>query len=205
MQPLSKGSESWSMSELVQAIVILATFHSLSSFVLGCGIAPEIDMAGGTVDDAESLHSPDESSHESDPELVQQTTELINRLLGKNSVDADETPSKVVFETCESEETFKSKQKNDASSTIEEASPKIVLEDLQRFLGESEMKYSDFDVKSKEYSVFRLQDYNWEEHGCALIGKYLGEVGDSLDEEFNSILNLTDYSYALNISSINNF
>ncbi|ORZ01761.1 PA26 p53-induced protein-domain-containing protein [Syncephalastrum racemosum] len=39
--------ESWSKGELVQAVVVIATFLGLSSFVLGCGIAPELDMCGG--------------------------------------------------------------------------------------------------------------------------------------------------------------
>lgn len=34
---LTKGDDSWSLSELVQAIVLLAHFHSLASFVFGCG------------------------------------------------------------------------------------------------------------------------------------------------------------------------
>jgi hypothetical protein len=40
-------TDSWTKSELIQAIVVIATFHSLSSFVLGCGIVPEIDTRGG--------------------------------------------------------------------------------------------------------------------------------------------------------------
>ncbi|KAI9322851.1 PA26 p53-induced protein-domain-containing protein, partial [Dichotomocladium elegans] len=40
-------NEVWSKGELVQAIVVIATFLGLSSFVLGCGIAPELDMRGG--------------------------------------------------------------------------------------------------------------------------------------------------------------
>lgn len=42
-----KGNDSWSKSELVQAICVMATFHSLCSFVLGCGVVPEIDLRGG--------------------------------------------------------------------------------------------------------------------------------------------------------------
>ena len=37
----------WSMSELMHAIVLLAHFHSLASFVFGCGIASEIDHPDG--------------------------------------------------------------------------------------------------------------------------------------------------------------
>ncbi|KAI9468257.1 MAG: PA26 p53-induced protein-domain-containing protein [Benjaminiella poitrasii] len=43
------GDASWTRGELVQATVIIATFLGLSSFILGCGIAPEIDMTGGFV------------------------------------------------------------------------------------------------------------------------------------------------------------
>lgn len=35
------------MSELVHAIVILAHFHALSGFALGCGLNPEVDTPNG--------------------------------------------------------------------------------------------------------------------------------------------------------------
>lgn len=47
VQELREGEDSWSLSELVQAITILVHFHCLSSFVFGCGITPEIDLEGG--------------------------------------------------------------------------------------------------------------------------------------------------------------
>ncbi|CAI2173427.1 6145_t:CDS:2 [Funneliformis geosporum] len=37
----------WTISEIVHVIMILSTFHSLSSYVLGCGIVPEYDSIGG--------------------------------------------------------------------------------------------------------------------------------------------------------------
>lgn len=46
-QKLLKGQDNWSLSELIQAIVILIHTHSLCSFVYGCGITPEIDRDGG--------------------------------------------------------------------------------------------------------------------------------------------------------------
>lgn len=41
---MTKGTDSWSLSELVHAIVLLAHFHSLSSFVFSCGINEELDL-----------------------------------------------------------------------------------------------------------------------------------------------------------------
>ncbi|KAI8360608.1 PA26 p53-induced protein-domain-containing protein [Mortierella sp. GBAus27b] len=45
----------WTISELAQAVVILATVHSISMFVAACGIVPEIDMVGGTVVDLSKI------------------------------------------------------------------------------------------------------------------------------------------------------
>ncbi|CAL8117102.1 unnamed protein product [Orchesella dallaii] len=46
LQHLTKKA-GWSLSEVVQAVVILAHFHSLSSFIHGCGITPEVDFDNG--------------------------------------------------------------------------------------------------------------------------------------------------------------
>lgn len=37
----------WSLSELIQAMLILLHFQTLSGFVYGCGVAPEIDLCDG--------------------------------------------------------------------------------------------------------------------------------------------------------------
>ena len=52
MKKLLKSSEPWSLSELMQAVILLTHFHSLCSFVYGCGINAELDM-----DDAHSQPS----------------------------------------------------------------------------------------------------------------------------------------------------
>lgn len=41
---LAPGKDSWSITELVQAIVIAVTFHSLSSFVWGLGVSIEQEL-----------------------------------------------------------------------------------------------------------------------------------------------------------------
>ena len=42
------GTDSWSVAELVHALVIMAFFHALAGFCLGCGVNPEIDAELGT-------------------------------------------------------------------------------------------------------------------------------------------------------------
>lgn len=38
---------SWSLAELIHAVVLLTHYHSLASFTFGCGIMPEIHSDGG--------------------------------------------------------------------------------------------------------------------------------------------------------------
>lgn len=47
-QQLLKAEEhSWSLAELIHAVVLLTHYHSLASFTFGCGIMPEIHSDGG--------------------------------------------------------------------------------------------------------------------------------------------------------------
>ena len=55
-QDLLVGPDSWSVSELVHVIAIMAHYHSLAGFCLGCGVNPEIDTPMG------HAHSPSSSS-----------------------------------------------------------------------------------------------------------------------------------------------
>lgn len=43
---MTKGEDSWSLAEVVHAIVILTHFHSLCSFVFSCGVNQELGEDG---------------------------------------------------------------------------------------------------------------------------------------------------------------
>eukprot|EP00731_Ephydatia_muelleri_P031963 Em0023g470a len=49
MKALLRGADSWSVAELIQALVIFAHFHVLAGFALGCGVNPELDTPMGYV------------------------------------------------------------------------------------------------------------------------------------------------------------
>lgn len=44
---LKAEEQSWSLAELIHAVVLLTHYHSLASFTFGCGIMPEINCDGG--------------------------------------------------------------------------------------------------------------------------------------------------------------
>jgi hypothetical protein len=68
---------------------------------------------------------------------------------------------------------------------------------VKKYIGPFTMKHKDFDVKSKTYDVFHVEDYSWREQGYELVKRYYNEAANLLDEQFQHIMELTDYSYEL--------
>lgn len=105
------GDSNWSKSELVQAMVVLTSFHSLASFVLGCGVTPEIDMAGGAADDDNGVIPDDRLSVNifENEEIEEYTAELLQRLKSKNRYEKEEAAEltaarQEVFQNCDTKE-----------------------------------------------------------------------------------------------------
>ena len=65
VQKLTKGADTWSLSEVMQALIIITHFNSLCSFIFGCGIAPEVDQGGSTLRPTSSSEEEDYSSDSS--------------------------------------------------------------------------------------------------------------------------------------------
>lgn len=84
--------------------------------------------------------------------------------------------------------------KSTSSGQAQEPSKNPLIFD--QLLGSEErtqqLVYIDYSVKSSEYSVFRSQDFSWEDHGCAFLGKYFPQLADYLDAEFRETLLWTD-------------
>ena len=80
------------------------------------------------------------------------------------------------------------------SPTSEYAEINGSLFDAEMFRGACKIVHQDFDVKSTEYTVFRLQDFCWEDHGCSFISKFIPGLGELLEDQFTETLEMTDYS-----------
>lgn len=91
---------------------------------------------------------------------------------------------------------------------------------FRRYLGnvDRNLKYEDFNVKSKEYKVkkqffvalfdclvqlFHVNDFDFKEQGYSLLSRYWHEHGALLlDEEFDLIYNLTDRTFSGDLCEI---
>lgn len=305
--------EQWTIAEIVHVILIMSTFHSLSSYVLGCGIVPEYDSAGGNCEQppftpnspieesgssigvlspenipaevliglgvtleeqpgesdtvstttesviaSDPIPIPNSSTRERNDLEINHTSQLIRRLNLRNREEREEDRQMVYgsvssdgsysfprvpgFDNVDEESEYltwafffwslleisliilltinylqTNIQKQFLAFTDETdvtpysfpqeffsntSTPRTLAynpppaEDFSRFLDPNvEMHYTDFSVNSSEYSVFKLQDYCWEDQGVIMVNNYLPDIGEVLDREFTEIRDFTDYRY----------
>lgn len=210
---LSSDKDSWSVSELVHAMIVLCKYHSMCSIALGLGCAEEEDLAifsdyGEIVTEMnpfpKDLNSPCNSpqgdcrsncSSVSDQDMAaieRDESMLLKRLIGghEGSETADEEES---YED-EAESRFIVAEDEQDYGICSSASQR--KDTLWRFCGGSVIRYADFDVRSSEYNVLHTEDFTWDEHCFSLVNRYFpGDTGHILEDLFNLVMKLTYENY----------
>ncbi|XP_069746893.1 sestrin-3-like isoform X2 [Narcine bancroftii] len=190
---LKAGENSWSLAELVHAVVLLAHYHALASFVFGSGINPEVDqdtshsfrapvvsnycVCNGTneshVEDVIFVHdSPGTSDSVSELEALM---ERMKRLQEENEEEeASQEEMATRFE----------KEKKESLLVVTGDDPSFGYKDFAR-QGDDQLP------------TFRAQDYSWEDHGFSLVNRLYSDIGQLLDEKFRMVRNLTYNTMAI--------
>ncbi|XP_032719810.1 sestrin-2 isoform X3 [Lontra canadensis] len=202
MALLKTGEHSWSLAELIQALVLLTHCHSLASFVFGCGILPEGDSEGSPAPQAPSPPSEQSSPPSRDPlnssggfeaardveALMERMRQLQESLLRDEGASQEEMESR--FELEKSESLLVT-----PSADFLEPSPHP---DMLCFVEDPTFGYEDFTRRGAEAPpTFRAQDYTWEDHGYSLIQRLYPEGGQLLDEKFQAAYSLTYNTIAM--------
>ncbi|CAG8510193.1 15549_t:CDS:2 [Dentiscutata heterogama] len=225
----------WKRSDVIHVILVLATFHSLSSFVMGCGIVPEYDTKGGNYmpsefnpnlfgcDDSEfSSYGILDSTEKIRPDVAAGLGVVIPDLSAKTNSDLKSNNDEHSLPTQNNRSSITGDENTlDTSQLIERLkTPNVTTTSLSRDETETttsfmknnitipppgahdtedfsifldpivETPYSDFPI---ENSLFKLQEYCWEDHGVEMVSNPLPGVGELLDQEFTEIRDLTDY------------
>ncbi|XP_059686715.1 sestrin-2 isoform X2 [Gavia stellata] len=204
MALLKTGEDSWSLAELVQALVLLTHYHSLASFVFGCGINPEEDQDGGHGCRPPSPHS--DSSPASDDSMggsggkdaMQEVEVLMERMkllqesqLEEEGVTQEEMATRFEMEKTESLLVAPSGEEVQGCNHSLQSNVLCFVED-------PEFGYKDFTRRGEQAPpTFRAQDYTWEDHGYSLINRLYPDVGQLLDEKFQVVYNLTYNTIAM--------
>lgn len=187
IQKLTKGSDSWSLAEVVHAIVLLAHFHSLSSFVFGCGVNDEVEEKG----EAKNVSPTKQNTGNGKPgpngwsEVGVET--LMERM--KSLSERSEEPS-------ESERAKRFERVEVQSVEISSLETTPIKPSIGQFVEDPSFIYEDFARRDETSDIptFRVQDYSWDDHGYSLVNRLYSDVGNLLDEKFKTAYNLTYYT-----------
>ncbi|EEC02681.1 P53 regulated pa26 nuclear protein sestrin, putative, partial [Ixodes scapularis] len=204
IEKLTKGKNNWSLSEVVQAIVILAHFHALSSFVFGCGINADME------DDVGSAVYSANGDGSTVPSLKVFSRDLLNSVFmfpsfspilqnGQTTVETLMQKMKSISEQRSDEPTLEERarcfQTECNGGELSAARRSVPRSDLSHFVTDAEFGYQDFARREvSEIPTFRVQDYSWEDHGYSLVNRLYNDVGELLNEKFKVAYNLTYYT-----------
>lgn len=196
---LKPGEDSWSLAELVQALVLLTHYHSLASFVFGCGIKPEEEQDGNSCWPPSPHSNSDPASDDTlgasgGTDAMQEVEVLMERmkLLQENHMEEEGVTQEEMATRFELEKT---ESLLVPSSDILDPS---LQSNIRCFLEDPEFGYKDFTRRGEQAPpTFRAQDYSWEDHGFSLINRLYPDVGQLLDEKFQVVYNLTYNTIAM--------
>ncbi|XP_058465819.1 sestrin homolog isoform X2 [Malaya genurostris] len=220
IERLTKGQNSWSLAEVVHAIVLLAHFHSLSSFVFSCGLTQELDTSSQKIEnnnivpqktDLEHLNGTDgkaylptqNASHAplmslhfvavSIPQTEVTVDALMQRMkrLSEKNTECTETELSNRFKNVEM-------QAAELPAVVSREGAVDVPQQIGRYVDDPNFTYQDFARRGAENipQTFRIQDYSWDDHGYSLVNRLYNDVGFYLDDKFRVAFNLTYYTIA---------
>ncbi|MBN3306759.1 SESN3 protein, partial [Amia calva] len=202
------GENSWSLAELVHAVVLLAHFHALASFVFGSGINPEVDS--NTTDNFQQTsvnnicvcdltndnNLEDNTLSSTSPGTMDSVSELealMERMKRLQEEREEEEASQEEMAT-----RFEKEKKESllvGSGAFEDEV--VPTSKVSRFMEDPTFGYQDFARHGEDnLPTFRAQDYTWEDHGFSLINRLYSDIGPMLDEKFRTVYNLTYYNMA---------
>lgn len=206
-QLLKTGEHSWSLAELIHAVVLLAHYHSLASFTFGCGISPEIHSDGGHTfrppsvgnycmcDITNGNHGWDESRHiagglssdsSCEVEVLMEKMKQLQECRDEEEASQEEMATRFEREKIESMLAF---------ATEDEDPPPA--KEVSKHFEDTSYGYKDFSRRGMHVPTFRVQDFSWEDHGYSLVNRLYPDVGQLLDEKFHISYNLTYNTMAM--------
>ncbi|XP_058801361.1 sestrin-3 [Phymastichus coffea] len=221
IEKLTKGADSWSLAEVVHAIVLLAHFHSLSSFVFSCGINEELDNALGhhykeNIQANSNVPKPLEIKLSSSPKRIPNGMEKDEKqpsppsspsILGEQEVGVETLMERMKRLSEKSgsyqitqEELSKRFETVETQSAELAAAPQrsssVLDSDIGLFIEDPTFIYQDFAKRGQlnDIPTFRVQDYSWDDHGYSLVNRLYNDVGNLLDDKFKTAYNLTYYT-----------
>ncbi|XP_053130287.1 sestrin-1-like isoform X2 [Hemicordylus capensis] len=183
MKLLKISEQSWSLAELVHAVVLLAHYHALASFAFGCGCEQDACPDGRSL---LNLALPGslcfcEVGNGCSQELLH-----LNRKRSLDScVELESLRERIHRLQVESEAREEMRLPDRDEGLDGEISGTA---DLSRYVQDPNFGYQDFaQCDEDQRQVFCVQDYSWEDHGFSLVNRLYCDIGHLLDEKFRKV------------------
>ncbi|KAM4796686.1 sestrin-3 isoform 2-T2 [Rhinophrynus dorsalis] len=196
------GENNWSLAELVHAVVLLAHYHALASFVFGSGINPErdsdnpnglqpmvknkfcvCDVANDNIENTSlTSNNMENMAYESELESLMERMKRLQEEREEEEASQEEMATR--FE----------KEKKESLLVISGAfdDEVISMSNVSRYIEDPGFGYKDFARRGEEpLPTFRAHDYSWEDHGFSLVNRLYSDIGHLLDDKFRMVYNLT--------------
>ncbi|XP_056336686.1 sestrin-1 isoform X2 [Danio aesculapii] len=199
IEHLLKAEEhSWSLAELIHAVVLLTHYHSLASFTFGCGITPDIHTDGGHTFRPPSLSGycvcdiangngaqEDMFGNQQGSESSGEVEVLMERMKQLQECRDEEEASQ------EEMATRFEREKTESMLVVTSDEECVPSRDVSRHFEDPSYGYKDFSRRGEHVPTLRVQDYSWEDHGFSLVNRLYSDFGQLLDEKFQIAFNLT--------------
>jgi sestrin 1/3 len=156
----------WSVSELMQAILILTNIQMLTRFTSACDMLKREEIC-----DVPSCCPPPDSANSSDSETL--------------SVLPDLPPiPKIKYSIFSS---WYQETGDGCTESISVKSPSNF--EIVKFLDDASMTYHEFRERltGQKGAYFSIHDYSWQDQGYTMANRLYMDIGVSLDEEFSAV------------------
>lgn len=189
---LVSGEDAWTVSEMVQIIVILSTFRGLAGFIFATGLNEELDYS----------HVPVKLTNSQNKSIVDNNRTMLDKMRLKlhSSSSRSQSPLEEGINNKKPSETENLALFQQAAH-VEIVQPNIAVNysnwstAMEKKYGTHyNIQYSDFNFKdSKPLSI---QEYNWSTHGYNEVANYFSrEMADILEDTFAFTLSFTYSSF----------
>lgn len=222
IESLTKGKSSWSLAEVVHAIVLLAHFHSLSSFVFSCGLTQQLDTASSpksksppqktvlgnlSMNNNNNVATSKSTNNNSSLQAIIGTGGNGYQTVQKQAVSVDAIMERMKVlserqdECSEAELSNRFKNVEMQAAELPAAKPEQPVEVppiISHYIDDPGFIYEDFARRGAENipNTFRIQDYSWDDHAYSLVNGLYNDVGHLLDDKFRVTYHLTYFMMA---------
>ncbi|VDN51074.1 unnamed protein product [Dracunculus medinensis] len=180
----------WSLSELLQAVIILAQTHVLCSFILGSYNDERPKFDKGTVANAQNNY--DKQKIGEVESLLKRMNELKEIQLMVHNENISEQQRQKHFLEVHSEQISNDKISQGSSPSNVTISQHF----YSLFTDNMNFCYVDFAKRARDgfAKTHKIHDISWEDHGYSCMDELYNEMADILDKKFRLTRSLTYFT-----------